>query len=1349
MDMPTGIALHDALAQHFSLDELRMLCVDAGIDPDSVPFAERGKEVFAYCITEVFRRRDALPALLDACRNTRPDVRWAGFAIAAVAPARWADLFAGETAHHVAGLPNPYLGLRTFTYDDRTAYAGRQRAIDEAVARLATPGQSQGVLFITGASGSGKSSLAQAGLLPALEAHYAKRGQRVRKAIFRPGAHPLAMLNDARKQLSAQAGEIDVIVIDQFEELFTQSLPDEREALFAWLAGLPAFDTGLMHVIVTLRSDYLKELFDTKSVWELARRNSVELRAMTVDELKDAIQRPLHSRFPDGSKRFEPALLDRLAQDASASATLLPLLQVTLEELWRKGKLVLANYGTLTDAIKLRADQVLTWQDYDAAHPSRPRSEQEQAAILSLLLDLISVTLDEDARHAQLTREARSFPADKRRLIDDLVQARLLSVATTGDAERVSIIHESLIANWEELQAAVQAAREQLQQRMRFEAALRAWEAAGRSEDYLLKGVWLAQAKALEMQQDVALSSETARAFLGESAAFEAAERERELAQAKALAEAERQRADVQVQANRRLRRRAILLVTALALVVLATTGAVWFARESQINASLAQQNAARADSNAATAQADRQIAQENAENAKQQARVALARQLSAQSLYDTTRNLTRAGLLGIEAYRTLPRLDMLAGLLNVLQRELRSISTTPAHDDSVWALAFSPAGKVLASGSLDNTIRLWDVSDPSKPTPLGEPLRGHEDAVGSLAFSPDGKTLASGSMDNTIRLWDVRDPAHPRMLGEPLRGHEGTVTSVAFSPDGKTLASGSWDGTLQLWNVTDPAHPASLGKPIPRAGIRVMSVAFSPDGKLLASGSLDNYARLWNVSDPSQPRRVSELKHADMVLSVAFSTDGKMLAAGSRDSSIWLWNVSDPAQPARLGEPLSGHTGSVNSVSFSQDGRTLAAGSDDSTILLWDVSDPTQSRQIGDPLSGHEQGVTSVVFSSDSRFLASGSGDKTIRIWNVVNPAEPSSLGDPLYTRVKHVSDVAVSPDGKLLASSSFDNIRLSFVNRPDSIWGLDEALRKHAVPVNCLTFSPDGKLLVSGSNDGTVRLWDISDPRHPLVLGEPLHEGWMGQVTSLAFSPDGRLLVSGGSGDILQVWDVSDPVQPRQLGDLLRGHEDVVTSVTFSSDGKLLASGAYDGKVLLWDMSNPNQVRLIGKPLQGHSSRVYNIAFSPDDRTLASGSDDSTIILWDVSDPAQPRQLAEPLRGHVDQVVDIAFSPDGNTLASASLDSTIILWDVSDPARPRQLTEPLRGHIGMVTRVAFLPDGKALVSGGVDKTVRMWDIDAERWIARVCQATGRNLTQSEWRSYLPDTPYRVTCPQWPASDN
>ena len=285
---------------------------------------------------------------------------------------------------------------------------------------------------------------------------------------------------------------------------------------------------------------------------------------------------------------------------------------------------------------------------------------------------------------------------------------------------------------------------------------------------------------------------------------------------------------------------------------------------------------------------------------------------------------------------------------------------TLTGHSGSVWSVAFSPDGKTLASGSHDQSIKLWDVATRRSI----DTLRGHYCEVCSVAFSPDGKTLASGSKDNSIKVWDVATG----WSIATLTGHSGSVWSVAFSPDSHTLASGSWDKTIKLWDVATRRSIDTLRG----HSSWVLSVGFSPDGRTLASGSKDNSIKLWDVATR---RLIATLTgHSEAVASVAFSPDGRTLASGSHDNSIKLWDVANRDEIATL----TGHSDMVRSLAFSPDGRTLASGSWNNSIKLWDVANRDEIAT----LTGHSDWVILVAFSPDGKTLASGSWDKTIRIW-------------------------------------------------------------------------------------------------------------------------------------------------------------------------------------------------------------------------------------------------------------------------------------------------------------------------------------------------------------------------------
>jgi len=531
-----------------------------------------------------------------------------------------------------------------------------------------------------------------------------------------------------------------------------------------------------------------------------------------------------------------------------------------------------------------------------------------------------------------------------------------------------------------------------------------------------------------------------------------------------------------------------------------------------------------------------------------------------------------------------------------------------------ITSIAFSPDGQSLASGSRDNTIKLWRVTDGS----LLQTLSGHTDHVVSVAFSPDGQSLASGSRDNTIKLWRVSDGS----LLQTLSGHTSLVMSVAFSPDGQTLASGSWDNTIKLWRVSNGSLVQTLNG---HTGL-VVSVAFSPDGQILASGSADNTIKLWRFSDGSLLQSLSG--HTDGVWSVAFSPDGQTLASGSYDNTIKLWRVSDGS----LLQTLSGHTDGVLTMAFSPDGQTLASGSYDNTIKLWQVSDGSLLQT----LSGHTSLVASVAYSPDGQILASGSYNNTIKLWRISD----GSLLQTLSGHTSLVMRLAFSPDGQTVAFGLIDNT----IN----LWRLSDGsllqtLSGHTDSVLSVAFSPDGQILASGSADNTIKLWRVSDGSLLQSLS-----GHTDGVWSVAFSPDGQTLASGSYDGTIKLWRQSDG----SLLQTLSGHTDAVTSIAFSPDGLTLASGSYDNSIKLWRLSDGSLIQTFS----GHTDYVLSVAFSPDGQILASGSYDNTIKLWQVSDGS----LLQTLSGHSSGVTCVAFSPDGQTLASGSYDGTIRLWGV-----------------------------------------------------------------------------------------
>jgi WD40 repeat protein/transcriptional regulator with XRE-family HTH domain len=583
---------------------------------------------------------------------------------------------------------------------------------------------------------------------------------------------------------------------------------------------------------------------------------------------------------------------------------------------------------------------------------------------------------------------------------------------------------------------------------------------------------------------------------------------------------------------------------------------------------------------------------------------------------------------------------------------------TYQAHTDRVWSLVFSPDSTILASGSSDYTVRLWNVGTGQCLHTISE----HTNRVRSVTFNLDGSILASGSEDNTVRLWEVSTGR--RII--KLEGHTNPVRSIAFNPVGKVLASGSDDKTVRLWEVNTGQCFITLKGHTSQ----VWAIAFSPNGQVLASGGDDKTVRLWEVKTGENLKILQE--HSNWISSVAFSPDGTRLASGSADQDIRIWDVNKGQCVHRLW----GHSNWVSSVTFSPDGTTLASGSHDQTVRLWDVTKGGCLKT----LQGFKNPVWLVAFSPDGEILASGNGDRTLRLWDM-------NSGKILNTLEGHstwIRTIAFSPNGQLLASGSDDQtVRLWDVQTGQCL----NTLSGHTNRVWSIAFSPDGAILASGGHDQIVCLWDVQTGQHLKSLQEHTN-----RVRSIVFSPNGQLLASGSDDQTVRLWDV----QTGQCLNTLSGHTNRVWSIAFSPDGAILASGSEDQTVRLWDVQTGRCLNT----LMGHSLPVWSVIFNPNGHMLASCSEDQNLRLWD----SDKGVCIGTLEGHAKPIWSIAFSPDGKFLISGSYDHTVRLWEVST----QHCLKILQGHTDSVLSVAFNVDGRIIASGSNDETIRLWDASA-----------------------------------------
>ncbi len=585
-----------------------------------------------------------------------------------------------------------------------------------------------------------------------------------------------------------------------------------------------------------------------------------------------------------------------------------------------------------------------------------------------------------------------------------------------------------------------------------------------------------------------------------------------------------------------------------------------------------------------------------------------------------------------------------------------QSLAVLRGHEGPVWSVAYSPDGRLLASGSADKTIRIWDTS-----THEARMVTGHEGIVYSVAFDSNGTHLVSASEDTTVRIWDTSTGK----LENVLQGPPQECYSAAFHPSDEWLAAG-YHGGLRLWDTSSGEERG----PLLADQVTVFSVAFTRDGSRLAWGANDKTVDFWNVQDGGQ---LDELPHADMVRSVAFSPDGSRLASGSFDSTVRVWDVD--ARPAKELFALNAHGPVVQSVAFSPESKRLASGGDDRTVCIWDVSTGEQLAR----LRGHEGFVQSVAFSPDGIHLASACrDDKTIRVWDA-RVGEERVIPREYYVRDMHVRGVAGTRLFGITTESTSIHVR-------DALTGDDVVFSSFEDSVARLAFSHDGAKLVAASGVGEACVWDVS-------TGEELTERFsIGEraVPQVAISPDGTMLALGFDDGSVRM------MEPSTKDDVavLSGSACRVVTVAFSPDGASLAIGQEDGSLRVWSVLKGD---LTFCHEQAHADRVSRVVFSDDGARLASASEDKSIRIWDASSGAE---LAE-LSGHKDGVNLLAFSSDGTRVASGSKDHTVRLWDV---ASGEELIT-LREHDARISSIAFSEDGTRLVSVSRDGMVCIRD--------------------------------------------
>jgi FOG: WD40 repeat len=1178
----------------------------------------------------------------------------------------------------------PFKGLQYFDEIDSELFFGREVVTAKLIGRLR---ESHFLSVVIGASGSGKSSVVRAGVIPSLKMSKAlidgsnppEDSSNWRMHILTPTVHPLEALATEltrdSESVTATATLMDdlmqdprslglflarqqpqrhtLLVLDQFEELFTLCRDEfEREEFIDNLLTALSKESRLT-IIITLRADFYAHLAQYPELRDAVAHQQEYIGPMTIEELRRAIEEP--------AKRahwaFEPGLVDLILRDVGDEPGALPLLSHALLETWKRRvghTLTLKGYadsGGVRGAISHTAESV--YQNLSVA-------EQTIARNIFLRLTELGEGTEDTRRRASFDElmSNKENAQETSRVLNQLAEARLITLSENT----AEVAHEALIREWHTLREWLNQDRDGLRLHRNITEGAQEWELLEHDPGMLYRGARLSQARewaALHpnvLNTDESTFLEASDNLEKQEQAEREAQQQRELEAARKLAQTERQRAEEGARSADQLRKRALYLAGAFVIALLMALTALFFGGQARQAAATAQANLTRSTAQRLAAEAQTML---QAGGDAELIALLSIRSMNTQYTAQGDSDLMEAAALDY------PRM-VLAG-----------------DQGAISSVAYSPDGQHALIGGWDGMGILWD----SQSGQIVRRFLGHTGGVFDVAFSPDGSQILTGGEDGTVRLWDAT-------TGDELRkfaGGEGPVFGVAFSPDGRYMVAGGQEGIARLWEIQ--SAKTALREFIGHTD-RLFSVGFSPDGRQILTAGNDQTVRLWDAATGREERRFSGSNGYSA--NAVFSPDGKSILVAGGFGAIARLLDADTGQELRK---FVGHQSGVGRVAFSPDGRYVLTGSDDKTARLWDAETGEELRQF----TAHGSGVRSLAFSPDGNQVLTGSYDGAARVWDIHPQTElPQFLG-----HTDGVTAVVFSSDGKYVLTGSTD--------KTARLWDAHSgrklrAFIGHTDGLNYgVAFSPDDEFVVTGSWDGTVRLWDTQ-------TGSELRrfDGHTAGVNRVAFSPDGKTILSASQDTTARLWDVQDGAELCQFV----GHTGPVSWVAFSPDGKSALTGSDDHTARLWDIDTCKELRIF----EPHHDSVYGAAFSPDGKYVATGSLDGIARLWD----AQTGEGVRDFVGHLGLIWSIAFSPDGKLLATVGDDQTARLWDVQSGREVRRFA-----YSAGLSDVAFSPDGEYLLTGSYDGTAKVWEIDYDKTIQFLCAQLSRDLADDEREQY------------------
>jgi WD40 repeat protein len=1159
----------------------------------------------------------------------------------------------------------PYKGLYAFQPDEAALFFGRSNLVEELTSRLV----GSRVLAVGGPSGSGKSSVVRAGLIPALARGAVAGSENWPIALMTPGPDPLGELGhqlDKQVVRVVDAGDrVDlhgdptaarglaerttdatggmVVCVDQFEELFTLVAdPAERNAFVEALAAMCDPTDSRVRLVIAVRADFYGNC--AMHEW-LARRmtdNQVLVGPMTRVELRQAIELPARA----AGLRLEDGLVDRIIDDGGHEPGGLPLVAHALVETWRRRRgntLTIAGYtdaGGVTGAISQSAEA--TYGGLDDA---------DAAAMRRLFLRLVNPgagTADTRRRVDWTTATGDADPDAVRNIISTLTELRLLTV----DEQHVEISHEALIQTWPRLRTWIDENRDALRTRQRLQRSAAEWCANDRDDDLLLRGTPLAQALEWSAAHPDLRSPDVEEFVVAGERRRAAEEHERENARRR----------------SRRVRTAAVTVLATFAVVALvASLFAYVAARRAERNQDEAERR---------FAQALAAIAEEQVEASP---RLALA--LAAESI-------ARSGQPTAESLGTMVSARVAESSTPLVP------STAALGTGDALRVTVAPDGGLVATGNRDGTIRLWD---PETGSQLAELTGGHDKSAEAIDFTPDGRTLLSAGSDGRLVRWDVSDPAAP---GPPvvLQETAGVLWEMGVDPTGEQVALASEAGSVLLVDIRPPVRDA---RELADIGEDVTTVEFSPDGELVAAGTGSGRVGMWDAETGTEVMTPFHPHRSD-VWEIEFGADGETFATASSDGRVRLFDTG-------TGELLQAVVPSAidaRGVQLHPNGSLAVAGDEDGGVRFWDLDAEGEIAHLSSP---HSDQVLASDMSADGSRLATLSRDQTMRIWEEGSPGG-TELGGQAGTSVDDVDAAfaaAAAPDGELVVVGR-DSGRVDIVDvaTGETVAEITDA---HETAVWSAAFARDGELVVTGDANGGMAIFSVPDGE--LVAAIPAAHS--GRVWDLAVSEDGATLLSAGEDGFVRFWD---PADGTVLGEVEAPSEPFALALAPEGD-EVVTTG--EGSVTRISVSQ----RQVVDSVMIEDNRLWDAAFSPDGELLAIASDDEVVTVLDAEDLTTVAALTPQPGG----ATSVAFVGDTSLLATLSRDGVVQMWD---PRTETRIGPQLPVHEADSWRVVGVPDGsRSLVTTSADGRAVIWDLLSEE---RACELVGEIVDEPARRRYL-----------------